>query len=184
MTDSAAHHSDRRHESRLKPRYLRRARALAMQALYEWDVAGHNPPAALDGLTRFGEMAIDPADRDADEDRVPADIADRTLALAHDLISSVIDHVAQIDEKLALAAFHRPLDQMARVEKAILRLAICEILYNNAVPARVAINEAVELAKHYGGDHSGRFVNGVLGTIFSQAETATMSSLSPEREAT
>ena len=63
----------------------------------------------------------------------------------------------------------RALAQMARIDKNILRLAIYEILYNNAVPARAAINEAVELAKRFGGDTSSRFVNGVLGAIAGQS---------------
>jgi transcription antitermination protein NusB len=62
------------------------------------------------------------------------------------------------------------LQQMAKIDKNILRLAIYEILYNNTVPAKAAINEAVELAKTFGSDTSSRFVNGVLGTIFSRAQ--------------
>jgi transcription antitermination protein NusB len=93
---------------------------------------------------------------------------ERSIVFARELIGQVLEHLAEIDARLAAAAPRRPLEQMARVEKAILRLAISEILLNNGVPARAAINEAVELAKTYGGENSGRFVNGVLATVFSQ----------------
>ncbi len=96
---------------------------------------------------------------------------ERSVAFARELVAQVLDHLAEIDAQLVAAAPRRPLEQMARVEKAILRLAISEILLNNGVPARAAINEAVELAKTYGGENSGRFVNGVLATVFSQPAT-------------
>jgi len=64
------------------------------------------------------------------------------------------------------------LNQMARIDKNILRLAIYEILFNNTVPAKAAINEAVELAKQFGSNTSSRFINGVLGTIFNRAQQA------------
>ena len=142
------------------------ARILAVQALYEWDIAHHAPFIALERQVQARSIAHRPA------------------KFAHILVDSVIEHLQQIDERLAEAAPQRPLAQMARVEKAILRLAICEILYNNAVPARAAINEAVELAKTYGGENSARFVNGVLGTIFSQSEASIATITHPESEAT
>ncbi|MAG34656.1 MAG: transcription antitermination factor NusB [Dehalococcoidia bacterium] len=78
----------------------------------------------------------------------------------------------EIDTRLAGAASAWPLSQMARVDKSILRLAIYELLYCDDVPDRVAINEAIELAKVFGHDSSARFVNGVLGTIQAEKETA------------
>lgn len=138
---------------------------LTMQALYEWDIAGHDPFVALERQMQRREVAAQVAD------------------FARAVLGNVLEHSAQIDERLALAAPQRPLIQMARVEKAILRLAICEILYNNDVPARAAINEAIELAKTYGGENSGRFVNGVLGTIFSQTEASITTSPQSESEA-
>jgi N utilization substance protein B len=131
------------------------ARILAMQSLYEWDTAGHDPYVALERLAR------------------ESNAGQRIVSFARQTVAAVVEHQAQIDERLAAVAARRPLNQMARVEKAILRLAISEILLNNAVPARAAINEAVELAKEYGGEHSARFINGVLGTIFSQTDTQT-----------
>ena len=78
--------------------------------------------------------------------------------------------LAEIDAAIAAAAPEWPLSQMARIDKNTLRLAIYEILYNTAVPAKAAINEAVELAKQFGGDASSRFVNGVLGAIYTTSQ--------------
>jgi len=136
----------------ISPRH--QARTLAVQSLYEWDLTGHDPFVALAGHVR--------------QQKVSANVE----IFAKELISLVQLHQKEIDERLANVASQRPLSQMARVEKAILRLAICEILFNNAVPGRAAINEAIELAKTYGGENSSRFINGVLGTIFTQYEVS------------
>ncbi len=136
------------------------AREVAMEAIYEWDVASHDPFVALD---------IHLADRQA---------TPRVAQFARDLVQLVVTHLVQIDEMLAATAAERPLAEMARIEKAILRLAISEILFDNGVPARAVINEAVELAKTYGGDNSARFVNGVLGAIFTKIEESR-TALSP-----
>ena len=128
------------------------ARILAMQALYEWDSTSHDAFVALARLAR------------------DSNASQRVTSFAREVVARVVEHLALIDAQLAAVAARRPLNQMARVEKAILRLAISEILLNNSVPARAAINEAVELAKEYGGEHSARFINGVLGTILSQNE--------------
>ena len=136
------------------------ARILAMQALYEWDATEHDAFAVLERLLAEQHLA------ELDDPQVAARVTDFAAAL----VTNVLEHLSAIDLRLAAAAPRRPIAQMARVEKAILRLAISEILLNNGVPARAAINEAIELAKAYGGDHSSRFVNGVLGTVFNQAE--------------
>ena len=72
---------------------------------------------------------------------------------------------AELDEIIVRSAPNWPLDQMSRIDKSILRLAIFEILFDNKVPLKAAINEAVELAKRFGSDSSSRFINGVLGTV-------------------
>lgn len=152
----------------------RQSRILAMQTLYEWDATQHDPYAVLERL--------------ATENYIPElnepEVAARVTDFAAALVTNVVDHLPEIDEQLAAAASRRPLAQMARVEKAILRLAISEILLNNGVPARAAINEAIELAKMYGGDHSSRFVNGVLGTVFNHADDPHTSSPHAESEET
>ena len=92
------------------------------------------------------------------------------MEYASELVLGVCSHLAEIDAHIQSAAREWPLQQMARIDKNILRLAIYEILFNNTVPAKAAINEAVELAKQFGSNTSSRFINGVLGTIFNRAQ--------------
>jgi N utilization substance protein B len=132
-------------EARRQARH--QARILAMQALYEADVARHPADAVLERL--IGEQAYSPA----------------TVDFAWRLVRGVVLHLDEIDPLIAEAAPTWPLAQMAKIDKSILRLAIYEVLHEPDVPYKAAINEAVELAKVYGSDSSSRFVNGVLGTI-------------------
>jgi N utilization substance protein B len=132
----------------------RQGRMLAVQALYEYDIT--RPHHDIDVVL----------ERHAEERH----LAPRVVVFARDLVHGVLAHLDRIDAEIQGAAQEWPLSQMARVDKSILRLAIYEILFNNAVPAKAAINEAVELAKTFGSDASSRFVNGVLGTIFSRAQ--------------
>ena len=127
------------------------ARMIALMTLYEYDTARHDADAVL--RRHVEELRLDP----------------RVSAFARELLDGVLAHEKEIDARIQEAAPEWPLAQMARIDKNILRLAIYEILYNNAVPARAAINEAVELAKRFGGDTSSRFVNGVLGAIVGQS---------------
>ena len=83
-----------------------------------------------------------------------------------DLVEGVIKHQAKLDKTIAPAAPEWPVEQIARVDKIVLRMAIYELKLNPEVPPKVAINEAVELAKAFGGDNSSKFVNGVLGTVY------------------
>lgn len=132
----------------------RQARVAALQTLYEVDIAPDHFPE---------ETLL----RNAD----PLRLSEEALDYARELVSGTLAHQRLIDEKIAQAAPEWPLAQMARIDKNTLRLAIYEILYNTLVPAKVAINEAVELAKQYGGDASSRFVNGVLGAIYATTQT-------------
>lgn len=88
---------------------------------------------------------------------------------AREIVDGVADHRDEIDELLASYAQGWTLDRMPNVDRAVLRIASWEILHNPEVPAAVAIDEAVELAKEYSTDDSGRFVNGVLGKIAQHA---------------
>ncbi|MHB1131146.1 MAG: transcription antitermination factor NusB [Chloroflexota bacterium] len=126
----------------------RRARVLAMQSLYEADAVGH---AAGEVLARL-----------LGEDHEQEDVA----AFALQLVNGVLANLEAIDRTISDAAPSWPINQMARVDKNVLRLAIFEVLFNNTVvPPKAAINEAVELAKTFGSDSSSRFINGVLGTV-------------------
>jgi transcription antitermination protein NusB len=124
-----------------------RARLLAMQALYELDVTNHDVETVIR--------------RRLEEDRTPAEAAGYVTRL----IEGVQQHQGEIDRRIEAAAPAWPLDQMARVDKSILRLAIYEMIYQADIPPKVAINEAVEIAKRFGHESSPKFVNGVLGTI-------------------
>ena len=125
----------------------RRARELALKVLFEVDSVGH-PPEQI-----FARLL---------EDRpLPADVE----AFARHLVEGVLEHRDRLDETIRKTAPAWPLDQVAAVDRNILRLAIFEILIDNRVPMRAAINEAVELAKQFGGEKSPRFINGVLGSV-------------------
>lgn len=128
-------------------RTRRRARILAMQILYEADVAGHPVEAVL---ARY-----------FDDQSIPQPVR----RYAERLVLGVLEHRGRIDGMIAAAAPAFPLEQLPPVDRNILRVAVYELLYESDVPLKAAINEAVELAKLYGGESSSRFVNGVLGTI-------------------
>jgi len=145
------------------PRHL--ARITAMQVLYEIDVADHSATEVL-------ERTFDDPDLSAEED-VPelagdaiADIRERVERL----VRGVMDHFREIDPYIAEAAPAFPTAQLPAVDRNVLRLAIYELLHEAEVPPKAAINEAVELAKRFGGENSSRFVNGVLGTIATRIE--------------
>lgn len=123
------------------------ARVLALQALFELDTVGHPPSETIA--------------RTAQETSARQDVQD----FAKELVEGVLKHQQTIDQAIQDTAPAWPLDQVAAVDRNILRLAIYEILIDNKVPMRAAINEAVELAKEFGGESSPKFVNGVLGSI-------------------
>jgi N utilization substance protein B len=125
----------------------RRARIAALQALFELDTVGHPPEETIARQV----------------ERVPA--AESAQNFAGELVNGVLENKASIDKTIGDTAPAFPIDQMAAIDRNILRLAIYEILIDNKVPMRAAINEAVELAKEFGGENSPKFINGVLGSI-------------------
>lgn len=126
-----------------------------MQSLYEWDFKGRNDdflPEILEStIKEFGGGIEDPE-------------------FVVKLVQGVLDHRAEIDGTIERVAPQWPLDQVAMVDRNVLRLGLYELMYGDrqAVPPKVAINEAIELAKGFGGESSGRFVNGVLGTVYKE----------------
>jgi N utilization substance protein B len=124
-----------------------RARGLALQTLYEIDATGHE---AMPVLQRRLEAA---------------DLSGEGSLFAQELVSGVLQNRTAIDEHIRRFAPAWPMEQMAVIDRNILRLAIFEVLVDNKVPVRVAINEAVELAKDFGGQSSPRFINGVLSSV-------------------
>ncbi len=129
----------------------RKARALALQALYEVDSTGHEVEGVVNHLLAEGGLSEGNAD------------------FTRELVSGVIQNREKIDLNIQSLAPAWPVAQIPVVDRNILRLAIFEILLDNKVPVKVAINEAVELAKAFGGDNSSRFVNGVLGSVSALA---------------
>ncbi len=131
-------------------RILRKARQLALQALYESDAVGHD---ALQVLARLS---------------AEQGVAEESAAFARDLVKGVIEHKAKIDSHIESFAPAWPVSQLAVIDRNILRLAIFEVLIDNRIPVKIGINEAVELAKLFGSDSSPKFVNGVLGSLVLQ----------------
>jgi N utilization substance protein B len=128
-----------------------KARVVALQVLYEFDSAGHDVEVALAHL--LAEYGLSGEDAD----------------FAWGLVGGVVRNREQVDKHIRKFAPAWPLEQIPIVDRNILRLAIFEILLDNSVPVKVAINEAVELAKKFGSDSSSRFVNGVLGSVSALA---------------
>lgn len=97
------------------------------------------------------------------------------------LAKGIIEHLAEIDEIITKAAPEWPLAQIAVIDRNALRIGLYELLYAdlNEVPPKVAINEAIEIAKNYGGPNSGKFINGVLGTVYKQVESVR---IAPEKK--
>lgn len=130
-----------------------RARILALQALFEVDIVHHDPDTVLQQCLAYKSLP------EAGHDFV------RTL------VQGVLEHQAELDDLIQHNAPEWPLDQVAIIDRNILRMAVFEFAIEGNTPVKVAINEAVELAKLFGSDSSGRFVNGVLGTIVSKGIT-------------
>jgi transcription antitermination protein NusB len=129
----------------MKPRT--RARSVALQALYEIDIIGHPPGQVLE--YRLAEAELD----------------ETLSAFSREIVMGVIPLIEHLDELIARHAPEWPLDQVATIDRNILRIALWEIVLEGNTPIKVAINEAVELAKVFGSDSTPRFVNGVLGSL-------------------
>lgn len=129
----------------MKPRT--RARSIALQVLYETDLAAHAPGDVL--KTRLEETTL------------PIELAE----FARGIIFGVLPIREHLDRVIAKYAPEWPLDQIAAIDRNILRMACWEFAVSGETPVKVAINEAVELAKLFGSDSTARFVNGVLGTL-------------------
>ncbi|MEK7849611.1 MAG: transcription antitermination factor NusB [Candidatus Omnitrophota bacterium] len=127
-----------------------KARELALQLLYQADVTSAGVKELVDD---FFAMTANAGEEPS------------VRAFATELATSVNDNLVAIDETIAMSATNWQIDRMATVDRNILRLASCELLFRDDIPPKVAINEAVELAKKYGDLESGKFVNGILDKI-------------------
>jgi N utilization substance protein B len=128
----------------------RLARQLVLQVLYEVDLTDHNPANVFEQ-----SLAGYP------------DLPDEAVTFAHGIIRGVLENQPQLDEIIEQIASEWPVDQMAVIDRNILRMALFELREGDA-PIKVVINEAVELAKTFGSDSSRRFVNGALGAYVSR----------------
>jgi len=126
-------------------RERRRARSQALQALYEIDSVGHLAEEVLD---RYGE-----------------NLSPEANEFMRKLVRGTLESREEVDSMVAESAPEWPINELAVIDRNILRLALWELLIWGETPVKVAINEAVELAKRYGSDSAPRFVNGVLGTL-------------------
>lgn len=126
------------------------ARALTLQSLYEWDFH-HSEPAAGSILERnIAEFAPDLDEKE----------------FAKKLTEGVLEHREEIDATITKFAPDWPLPKITTVDRNVLRIGTFELLFDQGIPSKVAINEAIELAKTFGGESSGKFVNGVLGAVY------------------
>jgi N utilization substance protein B len=134
----------------------RKAREVALQFLYQLEVQGEDDPTPQEG--EFWA-------------RHPADAATRSFAEA--IVRGTKHHQPKIDQFITQFTDHWELDRMAAVDRNILRAAVWELLWQTDVPPKVAINEAIEIAKKFGTRESGRFINGVLDRIHKELRPAS-----------
>ena len=129
------------------------ARTIALQTLYQWDFNDKNteklPGAIEENLKEFAPQFED-------------------NGFIKQVVNGVIENQTEIDKLITKYAPEWPIEQITMVDRNVLRIGIFEIKYNPDIPEKVAINEAIELAKTFGGESSGKFVNGVLGTIYKE----------------
>ena len=129
-----------------------KARSIALQVLYEYDITGHSPDIIL--KHRLDESSLN----------------DNLNKFAEHIIFGIIPLIDKIDIIISEHAPEWPLDQVASIDRNIIRISLWEFAIAKCTPVKVAINEAVELAKVYGSDSTPRFVNGVLGSLSSCSE--------------
>jgi len=132
------------------------SRSIAMQSLYEWDFL--DKKSDLEKIIERNIVEFGPGLEDE--------------SFIWQLVTGVVANLKEINEIIARAAPQWPISQISIVDRNVLRIGIYELLYEDkaAVPPKVAINEAIELAKSFGGDNSGKFTNGVLGTVYKEIE--------------
>jgi N utilization substance protein B len=133
------------------------SRSIAMQSLYEWDFSGKQ--GDLEKIVEKNIREFGPGLEDS--------------SLAWQIVTGVIQYLSKIDKIIEKAAPEWPIEQITLVDRNILRIGLYELLYGNKeeVPPKVAINEAIELAKSFSGESSGKFINGVLGTVYKEIDT-------------
>jgi N utilization substance protein B len=141
------------------------SRVVAFQTIYEWEFLNNRMTEKR--CTGYDPEDIKPVlDRNYAEFEKSIDNRD----FIDEIVNGVILNCEKIDKIIVPAAPEWPIDQIALVDLIILRIGIFELLFSREVPPKVAINEAVELAKTFGGENSSKFVNGVLGTVYRASD--------------
>lgn len=125
-------------------------RTVALQALFEWDFNNRQ-----EDLSAILEKSIEEFAPGADD-----------TEFARELVAGVTEHITDIDKIIVDTAPEWPIAQITVIDRNVLRLGIFELMFSKKIPPKVAINEAVEMGKRFGGESSGKFVNGVLGTLY------------------
>lgn len=145
------------------------SRSIALQSLYEWDFRGRDEAkfneVVLRNIKEFGPGLED-------------------TAFVWQLVNGVHEKSEELNKIIEKTAPEWPIDQIAVIDRNVLRLGLLELLFGNReeVPPKVAINEAIELAKTFGGESSGKFINGVLGTIYKEIGEPGKDDESPKKE--
>lgn len=133
------------------------SRTLALQSLFQWDFNNFNVEK-LEKIVVYNLSQFAPGFDDG--------------GFTNQLIKGTLNHIDTINDMIVKYAPEWPLDQITVVDRNVLRIGIFELKFNNEIPPKVAINEAIELAKSFGGESSGKFINGVLGSIYKDMEKA------------
>ncbi len=135
----------------------RRSRELAIKVLFHLEFSDDDPPAAFDLICdNFG-------------------FSDDVKLFSKDLVLGVCDHLDELNAVISKTSKNWRLERIAKVDRCILRLAAYELLYRDDIPPKVSINEAVELAKKFGAEESGAFINGILDKVYNTVISAEKS---------
>jgi len=145
------------------------ARSILLQSLYEWDLRKKKQDELKKIIERnIKELGVDSKD----------------VQFVYNLAKGIIKDKSKIDKIIEKAAPEWPIEQITVVDRNVLRIGLYELLFGDRkqVPPKVAINEAIELAKTYGGESSGKFINGVLGTVYKEIGEPGKNEGSPRKE--
>ena len=134
-------------------RKRRRARELSLQGLYGWEISGNAVDLVLDDISN----------REKPDDDI--------LMFTTDLLKKTIEHKEVLDREVALVVENWEFGRITLIDRLILRLALCELLHFEEIPPKVTINEAIDLAKEYSTAQSGRFVNGILDSLYRKLKS-------------
>ncbi len=134
------------------------ARSIALQSLYEWDFSGEKAK----NYKEVVEKNISLSEK----------VEKKEVDFIYSLVDGVLSNIEELNKIISAAAPDWPLEKITIIDRNVLRIGLYELIYGNKddVPPKVAINEAIELAKQFGGSSSGKFINGILGTVYKEIE--------------